>query len=132
MAKKKNNFHFYLDRWLQSMKIDTLKSLKNIVPQLSAIGHVTQKLRNWGNRHAIINRHPLFKIYDSHLMRSQFCGDENPYLIINQKKSHEDIHFHIPQLHSIFGYVEHAIWIVHNSCVVAVDVLWMKDENDET
>lgn len=90
MARKKKHFHFYLDRWLQSMKTGTkvtLKSLQKFVPQLSAIGHVTKKLKNWGNRHANIHRHPLFKIYDSHLMRSQFWGMKILIWLLTRRKA---------------------------------------------
>ena len=137
MGRKKKSFIFYLDRWLRSMKTGIKATLRSLTWKYAILlmfsnnfhhyqsmdmEDLQQQMRNWGNRHANIHRHPLFKIYDSPLMLTTI-GDENPYLIINQKhRNWKEKPWGYPFLHTSHISLNIRIcWtcnrIVHNSYV---------------
>lgn len=133
MARKK----FYLDRWLQSMKIGTKVTLKrhkklenlffNYQP-LDMNRKKCEKLRKLSRKHSSSSIIQDLR-FSSHAIT---IGDENPYLIINQKKSHEDIHFHFFHPSHISLNIIRICWTCNLNCTqpscgcIAVDVLWMK------
>ncbi|KAL7042959.1 hypothetical protein ACKWTF_001341 [Chironomus riparius] len=69
------------------------KEPQKFIPQLSAIGH-DNEIEEIVTQRFIVIHYSRFTILIS--CDYNFLWDKNPYLIINQKKSHEDIHFHIP------------------------------------